>query len=60
MGELTEKIKGNTNEAIGNTKQAIADATNDPSLDREGRRQEAKGEAQQFAGEIEGELGNDI
>ena len=60
MGELTEKIKGNANEAAGNTKQAVADATNDPSLDQEGRRQERKGEAQQFKGEVEGELGNDI
>lgn len=60
MGELSEKIKGNANELSGNTKQAVADATDDPSLDQEGKRQEAKGEMQQLKGEIEGDLGNDI
>ncbi|MBX7541935.1 CsbD family protein [Qipengyuania sphaerica] len=60
MGELTEKIKGNANEMSGNTKQAVAEMTDDASLHQEGERQERKGEAQQFKGEIEGELGNDI
>ena len=56
MGELSEKIKGNTNEAIGNLKQQSCD----PETRAEGREQEAKGEAQQFKGEVEGALGNDI
>ena len=60
MGELSEKIKGNANEMSGNTKQAVAEMTNDHSLEREGEHQEPKGEAQQLKGEIEGELGNDI
>ena len=60
MGELTEKIKGNANEASGNTKQAVAEMTGNESLDREGKRQEVKGEAQQFKGEVEGQLGDDI
>ena len=60
MGELTEKAKGNANEAAGNVKQAVVDATKNPELDRDGKRQEVKGEAQQFKGEVEGKLGNDI
>ena len=46
MGELTEKIKGNANEMSGNTKQAVAEMTDDHSLERDGDRQERKGEAQ--------------
>ena len=60
MGELTDKIKGNTNEAIGKGKQGVADATNNASLDAEGKKQEAKGKAQQFEGEFKGKPGDDI
>jgi len=56
MGELTEKVKGNVNEAIGEMKQK----SDNPETRAEGRAQERKGEAQQFKGEVEGELGNDI
>ena len=53
MGDLTEKIKGNVNEATGNTKQAVGEMTDNERLRRDG-------EAQQLKGEIEGALGNDI
>ena len=56
MGELTDKIKGNANEAAGKVKQE----SDNPRTREEGRDQEAKGEAQQFKGEVEGKLGNDI
>ena len=56
MGEFTEKVKGNVNEAIGNVKQE----SGNPETRAEGRAQEKKGEAQQFKGEVEGKLGNDI
>ena len=56
MGELTEKIKGNTNEAIGKAKQE----SGNPQTRQEGREQEAKGDAQQLKGEVEGKLGNHI
>ena len=56
MGELSEKIKGNANEATGKVKQQ----SNDPETRAEGKNQEAKGDAQQLKGEIEGKLGNDI
>ena len=56
MGELTDKIKGNTNEAIGKVKQQFGDAENR----EEGRQQEAKGKTQQMEGEVKGALGDDI
>jgi len=56
MGELIDKIKGNTNEAIGEAKQH----SNDPETRAEGSKQEVKGKAQQFKGKIEGALGDDI
>ncbi|QNE04473.1 CsbD family protein [Croceicoccus marinus] len=56
MGELGEKIKGNTNEAIGKAKQQ----SGNPETRNEGRKQEAKGEGQQLKGEVEGALGNDV
>ena len=56
MGELTDKIKGNTNEAVGKAKQQFGDTENRA----EGRQQEAKGKAQQLEGEVKGKLGDDI
>jgi uncharacterized protein YjbJ (UPF0337 family) len=56
MGELTDKIKGNVNEAIGKVKQHSGDAdTRD-----EGAAQEIKGKAQQTIGKVKGALGDDI
>ena len=69
MGELTDKIKGNVNEAIGKAKQAIADhdrpdtdaeARRDADLKAEGAGQELKGKGQQLGGKIKGALGDDI
>ncbi|MET0179376.1 MAG: CsbD family protein [Novosphingobium sp.] len=60
MGELTDKAKGVANEVTGNVKQAVADATDDPSLDQRGKAQELKGHAQQTAGSIKGALGDDV
>lgn len=67
MGELTDKIKGNVNEAIGKAKQAIAGDANDPNrtakgdkLEAEGAVQELKGKGQQLAGKVKGALGDDI
>ena len=56
MGELTDKIKGNVNEAIGKAKQHSSDAeTHD-----EGVAQELKGKGQQTIGKVKGALGDDI
>lgn len=56
MGELTDKIKGNANEAVGKIKQE----SDNPETRKEGRKQEIKGEAQQFKGAVKGALGDDI
>ena len=50
MGSTGDKIKGLTNEAIGNAKQAAGKALNKPDLESEGAAQELKGEAQQAVG----------
>lgn len=69
MGELTDKIKGNVNEAIGKAKRAVADhdrpdteaeARRDADLKAEGLGQEAKGKGQQFKGSVKGALGDNI
>lgn len=56
MGELTDKIKGNLNEAAGKIKQQ----SNDPETRDEGAAQELKGKGEQFAGKVKGALGDDI
>jgi uncharacterized protein YjbJ (UPF0337 family) len=67
MGELTDKIKGNVNEAVGKAKQAMAGDADDPNrtrkddqLEAEGAGQELKGKGQQFVGKVKGALGDDI
>ncbi len=47
MGSATDKLKGLTNEAVGNVKQAVGKATGNTRLEAEGVVQERKGEAQQ-------------
>jgi uncharacterized protein YjbJ (UPF0337 family) len=56
MGELTDKIKGNINEAAGKLKQG----SDNPAKRDEGAAQEAKGKGQQFIGKVKGALGDDI
>lgn len=56
MGELTDRIKGSVNEAIGQAKQdSDVKATR-----KEGRDQELKGKGQQAEGRVKGALGDDI
>ena len=52
MGELTDKIKGNVNEAIGRAKQE----SSDPETRDEGAGQEIKGKAEQLKGDIKGAI----
>jgi uncharacterized protein YjbJ (UPF0337 family) len=56
MGELTDKIKGNVNEAVGKAKQE----SDNPDTRDEGTAQEVKGEAQQVKGAVKGALGNKV
>lgn len=51
MGSTADKIKGNTNEAVGKVKQGVGEATDNPRLKGEGQGQEIKGKAQQVKGE---------
>ncbi|WP_019516060.1 CsbD family protein [Sphingomonas sp. Mn802worker] len=60
MGELTDKIKGNVNEAIGKAKEALGDHNNDASLAAEGEAQQAKGKGEQMKGSVKGALGDNI
>lgn len=50
MGSTTDKIKGHTNEAIGNVKQAVGKAVGSEKLQVEGGVQELKGEGQVAVG----------
>lgn len=56
MGELTDKIKGNVNEAAGKLKQQSPN----PETRDEGTAQELKGKGEQFKGKVKGILGDDI
>jgi uncharacterized protein YjbJ (UPF0337 family) len=52
MGELTDKIKGNVNEAIGKAKQH----SDNPDTRSEGAGQELKGKGEQLKGGIKGAI----
>ncbi len=52
MSSTTDKLKGLANEAVGNFKQGIGNATGNDKLVAEGKAQEIKGEAQKTTGEV--------
>ena len=56
MGELTDKIKGNVNEAVGKAKQS----SDNPETRDEGTGQELKGQFQQVKGAVKGALGDKV
>jgi uncharacterized protein YjbJ (UPF0337 family) len=56
MGEMTDKIKGAVNNAVGNAKQG----SDDSETRAEGRRQELKGDLQDKKGSVEGAFGNKV
>lgn len=56
MSSTTDKIKGLTNEAVGNAKQALGKATGNDRLRAEGIVQETKGEAQQAKAKVKDAL----
>lgn len=60
MGEIIDKLKGHTNEAIGKAKRAVGDAMDRPDIRAEGDAQEAKGDLQKAAGTVKGALGNKL
>jgi len=56
MSSTTDKIKGLTNEAVGNAKQAVGKATGNDRLRAEGIVQETRGEAQQAKAKVKDAL----
>lgn len=50
MSSTGDKIKGMTNEAVGNVKQGIGKATDNSKLRAEGKAQEIKGKTQEAVG----------
>ena len=56
MGKLTDTAKGIATEIAGNVKQA----SSNPAVRDEGRKQERKGEVQQTVGKVKGALGDRI
>lgn len=52
MGSTADKITGATNEAVGNVKQGVGEATGNDNLRGEGKAQEIKGEGQQALGNV--------
>jgi uncharacterized protein YjbJ (UPF0337 family) len=55
MGEITDKLKGNANQAIGDLKQDSAD----PDVRDEGTAQKLKGTGQELKGKVKGVI-NDL
>jgi len=60
VGELTDKIKGNINEAVGKVKEAVGSHNHDGDLAAEGQAQQVEGKGEQFKGKVKGALGDDI
>jgi uncharacterized protein YjbJ (UPF0337 family) len=55
MGEFTDKLKGNANQAIGGMKQN----SRDPEVREEGDAQKLKGSGQELKGKVKGVI-NDL
>ena len=58
MSSTHDKARGAANEAGGNVKQVVGQATDDEKLEAEGKTQEAKGEAQGALGKAKDAIGN--
>lgn len=56
MSSTEDRIKGNTNEAVGKGKQGLGDFTDDEQLQAEGKGQETKGKGQDLKGKIKDKL----
>lgn len=60
MGELKDKSKGVGNQIAGKAKEIVGDATDNTSLELEGKLQQAKGKTQKIVGDIKGAAGDKI
>jgi len=54
VSSTTDKIKGLANEAVGNVKQGIGNATGNDKMKADGAAQELKGNAQSTVGDAKG------
>jgi uncharacterized protein YjbJ (UPF0337 family) len=60
MSSTGDKVKGMANEAVGNIKQGVGKATDNPKLRAEGKAQEVKGEVQQEIGKAKDAVKNGV
>ena len=60
MGEATDKLKAAGNKIAGSVKEGIGKATDDASLEAEGKAQQLKGTGQDVKGSVKGALGDEI
>ena len=60
MGEATDKLKAAGNKLAGNVMEGIGKATDNASLEAEGKAQKLKGSAQDVKGSVKGALGDNI
>ena len=58
MGSTADKIKGVTNEAVGNAKQGVGKMVGSEKLQAEGKVQELKGEGQKAMGDAKAAVKN--
>ncbi|MDM7955420.1 CsbD family protein [Blastomonas sp.] len=58
MGEFQDKAKGAGNNLAGKIKEGIGAATDNHSLEAEGKAQQLKGDAQNLKGDVKGALGD--
>ncbi|MBO1359756.1 CsbD family protein [Acetobacter sacchari] len=59
MGELTDKVKGTLNKAVGSIKEEVGKATNNPELEAEGSAQKIEGHVDTLKGTVKGKI-NDL
>ena len=60
MGEATDKLKAAGNKLAGSVKEGVGKASDDASLEAEGKAQKLKGTGQDVKGSVKGALGDDI
>ena len=60
MGEMKDKVKGATNEAVGKAKRAVGEAWDRPDIQAEGDAQEAKGDMQTAKGKAKEAVKNTV
>ncbi len=60
MGEFVDKAKALGDKVVGSVKEGLGDATDNSSLESEGKAQKVEGTAHDVSGSVKGALGDDI